>query len=118
VTWKITNVRRVNKNTLKAVCDLIAGEFTIKGLTYHEKGNSHWVGFPGREYLKPDGTKAFANIIYMENRERYDAFQKWAVAEVAAMIPAPEPMPRYVPQEQGPPAEHVISPNDNPDIHW
>lgn len=64
---QILNWKDFEKNTLKGIFDLelASAEFTIllRGATYHEKGDSIWVGMPAKPYKTKGGADAWANIV-------------------------------------------------------
>lgn len=83
---KIKNFRKFEKNTLRGFCDLEIGDFTVKDWTYHTKNGKSWVNPPAKQYTDDNGERKYSPIVFIEDRDRYQAFQKWAVGECAKLF--------------------------------
>jgi hypothetical protein len=77
---KATNLRKFEKNTLRAFFDLeLPSGLIIRGCALHFR-ERWWVCFPGRPYKGQDGNETWANIIDSRDKETRDRFQKIALA--------------------------------------
>src|SRR5262249_58981578 len=58
------------KNTLIGFVDLMLPSIglTISGCTVHEKGESRWIGLPGRPYTE-NGVTKYANILDFPDKD-------------------------------------------------
>jgi hypothetical protein len=75
-SFKISNSKRINKNTLIGVFDLeLPSGLKINGCMLLEKNGKRWVGFPSKEWTKPDGTKSYSPLLEFTAREIADRFQ-------------------------------------------
>jgi hypothetical protein len=83
---------------------------TIKGLTYHQDANGYkWIGFPGQPRLDSqdrairgqDGRKQFYKIIYIADKDKFNSFQNWAIAELDRILPALKQAKSRTPEFRG-----------------
>jgi hypothetical protein len=85
---KITNAKRINKNTLIGVFDLeMPSGFIVRGAMLFEKAGKRWVGFPSKEWVKSDGSKSYSPLLEFSSREISDRFQQQVlpIAEAALL---------------------------------
>ncbi len=87
MNFKIIDTKPMDKNTLKGLFSLVIGPMKIEGFTYHVKGDKSWIGFPAKEYFdKGSGEKKYWPIIWIEDKDRYASFQKWAKSQVSKIF--------------------------------
>lgn len=87
---KITNFRRHDRNTLRGFFDVtLDNGLTIKGCTYHEKGERQWIGLPSKQYTTPEGGTAWQPIVGFEEKRDAWAFSDAAVKAIAEAFGAP-----------------------------
>lgn len=68
-------------DSLRGFFDVILPSgMVIHGATLHERGDARWIGLPGRQYEKDDGTKSWARVIDFADRPTYERFQRAALA--------------------------------------
>jgi hypothetical protein len=68
--YTAVNYRESQKGDRIGFFDVVGpGGLTINGATLHKRGDTHWIGWPGREYLLPDGSPGFANLIDFPSKE-------------------------------------------------
>jgi len=82
-----TNLRRHEKNTLRAFFDLeLPSGLLLRGCTLHFSHDRHWVGLPGRPYKDAaTGKDTWAAIVDFRDKPTRDKFQQLATdAAVAA----------------------------------
>ena len=73
---KLTNPKRIGKNTLVGVFDLeMPSGLKINGVMLHEKNGKRWVQFPSKEWLTPDGEKRYLPLIEFASNDVRDRFQ-------------------------------------------
>jgi hypothetical protein len=90
--YQITDTKPLNKNTLRGVFSLVAGPLKIEGWTFHVKGDKSWVNPPSKEYIdKETGDKKYQPVVRVPDKDRYWAFQKWAIEQVRDIFGEPEP---------------------------
>lgn len=84
-----SNFRWIRKNTLLATVDLEipAWRLEFRGCLWHQKGESEWLAFPGREWIDSSGARQFSDIIRFSDRAVRDRFQTAALAAVHAIAP-------------------------------
>jgi hypothetical protein len=74
--FKITNHRRLDKNSLVGVFDLeLPSGLKINGAMLFAKNGKRWVSFPSKEWVKQDGTRSFSPLIEFADRSIADKFQ-------------------------------------------
>ena len=54
----------------------------IHGCTLHQRGDARWIGLPGRQYEKDEGTKSWVRVIDFADRSTYEKFQRAALAAI------------------------------------
>jgi hypothetical protein len=82
--FKVTNARRIDKGTLIGAFDIeLPSGLKINGVMLFQKDGRRWVGFPAKPFVKPDGTKSYAQLLEFSSREIADKFQ-------AAVLPLAE----------------------------
>ena len=88
--WLITDLQKLNQNTLKGSFALNIGPLKIEGWTFHTKAGKCWVSPPSKEYVdKASGEKKYSPMIRFPEKERYHKFQDWAVSQVKnSFLPA------------------------------
>jgi len=75
-SFKITNPRRLGKNTLVGAFDLeMPSGLKINGVMLFEKNSKRWINFPSKEWVKPDGTKSYSPLLEFASRDVADHFQ-------------------------------------------
>jgi len=74
---RISNARRIGKNALVGAFDLhLVSGFVFRGCMLLESHGVRWINFPGEQWTKPDGTKAWKKpFVEFETREARDRFQ-------------------------------------------
>jgi hypothetical protein len=71
----VSNARKINKGALIGFFDVqLPSGMKLNGCTLLEKDGKRWVGLPSREWIKPDGSKSYAPIVEIPDR---DARQKF-----------------------------------------
>jgi hypothetical protein len=84
MSFTVSNAKRVSKGSLRGFFDLeMPSGLTIRGAMLFEKDGRRWIGLPSREWIKPDGTKAYQPIVEIPDREARDKFN-------AAVLPLAE----------------------------
>jgi hypothetical protein len=70
---KVSNFKRLDKNSLRGFFDLeLPSGMILRSCSYHVKGDSQWIGWPAKPYVKEDGSKAWQNIIdFVDNKTKY-----------------------------------------------
>jgi len=87
IKYEIKKFKSFNKNTLRGFFTLRIDAFEIESFTYHEKGDKRWIGLPSKEVESDDGEKAWFPTVRIPDKNRYYAFQKWAITEIKKLIP-------------------------------
>lgn len=92
---RASNWRPLERGTLRGFFDLrLPSGLTIRECTYHEKGDSRWVGLPGRPQIDAGGRqridpatgkKAYVAVVELA-RERREAFQLQALTAIDGML--------------------------------
>jgi len=83
MTWSISDEKKLDRNTLKGSFSLNIGPLKIEGWTFHIKAGKSWVSPPSKEYIdRESGEKKYFPMIRFPEKERYNKFQAWAVAQV------------------------------------
>jgi len=74
--FRITNARRLDKNSLIGAFDLhMPSGLILRGVMLLESHGKRWIGLPSREWLKEDGGKGYAPIIEFASRDVAERFQ-------------------------------------------
>jgi len=73
--FKLTNPKRIGKNTLIGVFLEMPSGLIVRGAMLFEKNGKRWVGFPSKEWTKQDGTKSYSPLLEFSSREVADRFQ-------------------------------------------
>ncbi len=74
--FTVSKPRILRKNSLVGTFDLhFPSGLILHGAMLLEKGTRRWVGFPSKEWLKSDGSKAYTPLLEFANREIADKFQ-------------------------------------------
>jgi len=74
--FKITNARRLDKNSLIGAFDLeLPSGLIVRGAMPFEKAGKRWVNFPSKEWTKADGTKSYFPLLEFASRDVADRFQ-------------------------------------------
>ena len=74
--FTVSNPKRLNKNTLVGSFDLtMPSGLVVRGAMLFEKSGKRWVGFPSKEWVKPDGTKSYFPLLEFASRDIADKFQ-------------------------------------------
>jgi hypothetical protein len=72
---KIKRFLKYTRNTLLGFVDVeTPGGYIIKGLTFHRKGNSEWLGMPAKEYTNKEGQKGYAPMVDFATKNLYWEF--------------------------------------------
>jgi hypothetical protein len=80
----ISGARKINKGALIGFFDItLPSRMKLNGCTLLEKDGKRWIGLPSREWTKPDGSKSYAPIVEIPDREARDKFN-------AAVLPLAE----------------------------
>jgi hypothetical protein len=73
---KITNAKLLRKNSLIGSFDLqMPSGLIVRGAMLFEKNGRRWVGFPSKEWVKSDGTKAYSPLLEFSSRDVSDRFR-------------------------------------------
>jgi hypothetical protein len=74
--FELTNPRPLDKNTLRGVFDIqMPSGLIVRGAMLFEKDGKRWVGFPSKEWQKPDGGKGYSPLLEFADRTISDKFQ-------------------------------------------
>jgi len=61
---KITNIKVVTKNTLRAFFSItLDSGLVIHNCSLYQKGESRWIGLPAEKYAKKDGTTGYLKLV-------------------------------------------------------
>jgi hypothetical protein len=72
----ITNWQPRIRNTMRGFFSAtLPSGMILHRLMLHERGESRWVGLPGREWVNERGGKEFANLIEFRDRATGDRFR-------------------------------------------
>jgi hypothetical protein len=100
--FRLTDPRRMNRNTLKGFFTLCIGPFSIEGFSFHRQGKKSWIGFPARPYQDSQtGETKYAQFIRIQDENRFRNFQKWCTAKARELFKSvqperePDPAPAY-----------------------
>jgi len=52
--------------------------------------NGAWVALPDKKYTDKDGTEKYSPIVWIQ-KDKQEGFQKWAVSEIAKILPQDKP---------------------------
>jgi len=75
-SFKITNAKRIDKNTLVGKFDLeMPSGLKISGMMLFEKDGKRWVNFPSREWVGDDGAKQYSPFLEFASKEARGRFQ-------------------------------------------
>jgi hypothetical protein len=84
MTVTVSNAKRLRKNSLLGFFDLeMPSGLIVRGAMLFEKNGRRWVGFPSKEWTKPDGGKGYSPLLEFASRDISDKFQ-------AAVLPLAE----------------------------
>jgi hypothetical protein len=84
VSFTVNNAKQMRKGTLLGFFDLeMPSGLIVRGAMLFEKNGKRWVGFPSKEWIKPDGSKGYSPLLEFASREISGKFQ-------AAVLPAAE----------------------------
>jgi hypothetical protein len=76
VSFTITNAKQLRKGTLLGFFDLeMPSGLIVRGVMLFEKSGKRWVGFPSKEWQKPDGGKGYSPLLEFADRTISDKFQ-------------------------------------------
>jgi len=76
MSFKLTNPRRLNKNTLVGAFDLeLPSGLTISGVMLFEKDGKRWINFPSKEWIDKDGSRKYLPLLGFTSPEIRDRFQ-------------------------------------------
>jgi hypothetical protein len=90
-----SNWRPLERGTLLGFFDLqLPSGLKLRECTFHVKGDSAWIGLPGKpqldaegkHWIGPDGKKAYSPVVEIPSRKRRDRFQEQAVAAVRRLL--------------------------------
>jgi hypothetical protein len=86
----VSNVKRINKNTLIGSFDLqTPSGFIFRGMMYFESHCKRWVNFPSKEFKSPEnGQREFFPFIDFASRDRREKFQALVVPIAAKALSA------------------------------
>jgi len=88
-TFAIIDWRPFQKNTLQAFLSLqLPSGLVIRDCTFHQKGDSRWIGLPARPYEEPGGGKSWSPIVEFASKEARDRFQAAALAAIDQYLAA------------------------------
>jgi len=90
VNWKIIDFKAYESGALQGFFTLVAGLFEINNCKFFSKDGKSWVALPQREYEK-DGEKKYSPLVRIPDEGRYKDFQRWAVSEIAKIVPQDKP---------------------------
>jgi hypothetical protein len=75
-SFTVSNAKVLRKNSLIGCFDLqMPSGMIVRGAMLFEKAGKRWVGFPSKEWTKPDGTKAYSPLLEFATRDIADRFQ-------------------------------------------
>ncbi len=62
---QVENINPVNKGTLLATCSvkIVPWKLTLHEVKIFEQGAKRWIGMPAREFVAPDGSKKYQELI-------------------------------------------------------
>jgi hypothetical protein len=81
----IKNLKRLEKNTLRAFFDVeLPSGLILCGCTLHEKEAKRWIGLPAKPYTKDDGSQSWAKIVDFTTRDKAQQFQESVLPAVIA----------------------------------
>lgn len=84
MAFTIIGAKQLRKNSLLGFFDLeMPSGLIVRGAMLFEKNGKRWVGFPSKEWTKPDGTKGYSLLLEFADRAIADKFQ-------AAVLPLAE----------------------------
>ena len=80
---KIKDVKKYETGgTFQGYFTLEYNDFSIRDFTYHVKNEQSWVNPPSKEYFdRETNEKKYSPIVFIEDKERYQTFQKWCVEQ-------------------------------------
>lgn len=85
---RVVNLRRFEKNTLRAFFDLeLASGLIIRGATLQFSHGKHWVGLPSKPFQTSEGAKSWTPIIDFATPHAKQRFQAAALGAVAEVLP-------------------------------
>jgi hypothetical protein len=76
--FAISNPKLLQRGALLGSFDLeaVGWGVTIKGCMLFEKESRRWINFPGREWVKADGTRGFVPIIEWNGKDVREKFHR------------------------------------------
>jgi hypothetical protein len=75
--FTIINAKVLRKNSLVGFFDLqMPSGLIVRGAMLFEKSGKRWVGFPSKEWIKPEGTKSYFPLLEFASRDVSDRFQQ------------------------------------------
>ena len=87
MNFKIVDAKKLDKNTLQGTFSLLAGPLKIEGFNYHIKNGESWISLPSTEYYdKGTGEKKYRTMVWIEGKDRYQAFQTWCKDQVSELF--------------------------------
>jgi len=90
MNWEIKNFKKYESGKLKGFFTLKAGIFEINDCKYFVGDNGAWVSLPDKKYTDKDGNDKYSPIVWIQ-KDKQEGFQKWAVAEIAKIVPQDKP---------------------------
>jgi hypothetical protein len=84
---KVSDWKPFEKNTLKGILTVTvpAIGLSIRDCMYHVKGESRWIGFPGKRY-ENNGIAGYTNFVEFNSKQAHYAFQEAALAALDAYL--------------------------------
>lgn len=74
---EVRNVEAIRKGSLLALCDVYIApwKLTLKEVKIFQKGANRWLGLPSKEYVLPDGSKKFVELIEFDSETIKNRFR-------------------------------------------
>jgi hypothetical protein len=93
--------RAIERGTLRGFFDLqLASGMKLRECTLHAKGDSRWIGLPGKPVVNKEGQhktdsatgkRAYVAIVEIPSRKRRESYQRQALAAVDQLLGEEEP---------------------------
>jgi hypothetical protein len=81
--FRASNWKHIGKHSLVGSADIATPAGVIyRGVMLHQRDGKRWTQIPSREWLKPDGNKAYVPIIEFAAVEKWQAFNSACLAAI------------------------------------
>jgi hypothetical protein len=82
-----SNWKHIGKNSLVGSADITTPAGMIyRGVMLHQRDGKRWTQIPSKEWLKPDGTKAYVPIIEFVTVEKWQAFNAASLRAIDELL--------------------------------